>query len=946
MSDMDDYWKHKTRALLLPTPLAEADVKGEDRRVDDVLEWLRLDRTSRAKLHEDAIRDAEGVHVPDTVRSIRRPSHVATENQEVPLRALVHPLSGERSRGAADATLRRDELSARFAEWKEQWPTSPPHDSRSFSEFWHELYAAAATPRHALWLGQAPGHPTLRDHTWLAQRTMASALVGARVLGGDPCLLHVHCGPVQSFIAAARRTSDLWLGSYLVSMLAYQAAKTIAEACGPDSIIYPHLASLPLAQRDRLDRSEADIFVKQQWLRASQPNRFVAVVDSGRAEDIAKDAAHAVRDRWASMAGKVRDGLKGIIGKEEIDPAFAGFDQQVADQLEIDIVVQPWPGRVEDVRTMLTAAEREVEPTAPGEAECTGQYYEHVFGLGRDTLGAQRRVVSLSPNAGDQRIKCTQCGRREAMGPLTKRRSEWNTWWDRLRTGLSDKNRGAPTRQETVEFRRGEALCAVCLTKRLACRFDLGGPNSELGLDWKKTEEHRVLLRFPSLASIAAAPLRLYLLEQGAHRDVQQWLERLREVDGAIDFTAPGNLLPGLGEVGRRKNAVLDHDGTWLYARSYERDTVLNDHDLQEGEATGLEPKLEDARKAFGKLGPMMARELGMPKGRKLRATPYYAVVVLDVDEMGKWLDGSHRRRPKLWEVLEHAGTSVDEVLDALAEDERFIGLSAAEARERAKDVDRPVSSALHAEVSRRQGEMATKTLREVVEHDHLGRVVYSGGDDVLAFVPLHTLWGCLRDVERAFRADEALGSKVGLSAGVAIHDWRSPLSLALRSAREAEGKAKKTRGCVVVDLEIRSGAPIELQLPWRLLDPESGDWVGDLGDLSTMVTRLAAAGDRAEQDEGDTPPLLRPSAVEVLRRELETLSHEGLERAFAQRVHGLLKVDAGEHPWLDQMMMMKKPLVEFLLLLRFLVREQGGIHDEQLYDKIAKHKQRMRSQS
>ena len=38
-------------------------------------------------------------------------------------------------------------------------------------------------------------------------------------------LLHFTLGPVQSFVAQARRTSDLWAGSLLLSWLAGQAMK-------------------------------------------------------------------------------------------------------------------------------------------------------------------------------------------------------------------------------------------------------------------------------------------------------------------------------------------------------------------------------------------------------------------------------------------------------------------------------------------------------------------------------------------------------------------------------------------------------------------------------------------------------------------------------------------------------------------------------------------------
>ena len=43
-------------------------------------------------------------------------------------------------------------------------------------------------------------------------------------------LLGIHIGPVQEFIAAARRSRDLWFGSWLLSELSKAAARGIAAA--------------------------------------------------------------------------------------------------------------------------------------------------------------------------------------------------------------------------------------------------------------------------------------------------------------------------------------------------------------------------------------------------------------------------------------------------------------------------------------------------------------------------------------------------------------------------------------------------------------------------------------------------------------------------------------------------------------------------------------------
>lgn len=52
-------------------------------------------------------------------------------------------------------------------------------------------------------------------------------------------LLQIHIGPMQEFIAAARRTRDLWFGSWLMSELSKAAARGVAEQAGEMSLIFP-----------------------------------------------------------------------------------------------------------------------------------------------------------------------------------------------------------------------------------------------------------------------------------------------------------------------------------------------------------------------------------------------------------------------------------------------------------------------------------------------------------------------------------------------------------------------------------------------------------------------------------------------------------------------------------------------------------------------------------
>ncbi len=102
------------------------------------------------------------------------------------------------------------------------------------------------------------------------------------------------------------------------------------------------------------------------------------------------------------------------------------------------------------------------------------------------------------------------------------------------------------------------------------------------------------------------------------------------------------------------------------------------------------------------------------------------------------------------------------------------------------------------------------------IVREHQGVIVYSGGDDVLVFLPVDTAIDCAGRLRTAFRA--ACGADVTLSAGISVGFYREPLWLALDRARAAEAAAKGPRNALAVVWHTRSsgsdGQPVVLQ--WR----------------------------------------------------------------------------------------------------------------------------------
>ncbi len=151
--------------------------------------------------------------------------------------------------------------------------------------------------------------------------------------------------------------------------------------------------------------------------------------------------------------------------------------------------------------------------------------------------------------------------------------------------------------------------------------------------------------------------------------------------------------------------------------------------------------------------------------------SPYYAVIVADGDKMGKMLG---------------AMQTPDE----------------------------------HRAFSSRLAEFATSA-RNIVKQ-YYGAPIYTGGDDVLALLPLVTAIPCSAALATAFKQAMANDSTAerdttpSLSAGLAIVHFMEPLQVALRFARDAEKLAKIDRNSIAIALHTRGGAPITVFNRWE----------------------------------------------------------------------------------------------------------------------------------
>jgi CRISPR-associated protein Cmr2 len=127
-------------------------------------------------------------------------------------------------------------------------------------------------------------------------------------------------GPVQGYLAEARRAHDLWAGSQILVGVLRRAAQAAAQAGA--QLIYPANVSLD-----------------------SLPNRFVAQIPQDRdARAIAESAERAAREQWRAYAESAR---KRLTAQIPISPDWEWttlWERQIESHLEVYWSIAPIPG--------------------------------------------------------------------------------------------------------------------------------------------------------------------------------------------------------------------------------------------------------------------------------------------------------------------------------------------------------------------------------------------------------------------------------------------------------------------------------------------------------------------------------------------------------------------------------------------------------------------------
>ncbi|MGO8673545.1 MAG: type III-B CRISPR-associated protein Cas10/Cmr2 [Capsulimonadaceae bacterium] len=210
--------------------------------------------------------------------------------------------------------------------------------------------------------------------------------------------------------------------------------------------------------------------------------------------------------------------------------------------------------------------------------------------------------------------------------------------------------------------------------------------------------------------------------------------------------------------------------------------------------------------------------ENGEPGYLRLRKTEFLDAVSVLKRTMGRAMEHVPSTRYFARLQLDKDADLLTDWLDDDDSDEKYayIAVLAADGDKMGEKLSVLTEPALHRDFSAKLSDFE-QSVRSIIDdaegHRYKqGHTIYSGGDDVLALLPVRRAVACATRLADAFKS--ATGGT--LSAGIAVVHYRQPLSISLEQARGAERAAKDSgRDSLCLAIHTRGGQPLPVTRKW-----------------------------------------------------------------------------------------------------------------------------------
>lgn len=512
---------------------------------------------------------------------------------------------------------------------------------------------------------------------------------------------HFTLCPVQGFVSQARRIRDFWAGSFLLSWLSAVAMRSVEAQDG--------IIQFPTYDPHYMDWLSGQGKGKSPE-QGGVPNRFVAEVPDGfNGEKVAAD----VRNVWRELAEKVWENDLANLPKPQRTTTRDIWDRQIKHFWEISWVLTE--GKDDKAMDKRKNWRNHMLPTEQGSLCSLMDGWVELSGEKKPGKAAQF----------------------------------WESFREKFGRDLNER----------------EQLCAIAFVKRRFAKvFDQVNLNMEGWIchGWSVQDS-----RIPSIDDMAAV----------------HWLEHvLKNVDEACLAeikTAKKELrTPKNKQTKKLGKLIDDHTKKRLHPISCIQQLYIKEDGVfpkvgifvSRGEVAHFdggvffEHALRNSRIYDPENIQAMLNILAGLKNKFGKPSPYYAILLMDGDNMGKALSSGDPQK-----------------------------------------------------ISRALLEFNKKTAKLVYEHN--GFLIYAGGDDVLALLPVEDALNCAYQLHKVYSEVMQGIAESTLSGAIQFAQVKTPLTLLLQDAHQLLdqiAKKKHGRDSLAVRVWSHSGQKLEWAMPWE----------------------------------------------------------------------------------------------------------------------------------
>ncbi|MGF1588850.1 MAG: type III-B CRISPR-associated protein Cas10/Cmr2 [Pleurocapsa sp.] len=573
-----------------------------------------------------------------------------------------------------------------------------------------------------------------------------------------PHLVVFTFSPVQELVKASRKMRDFWAGSWLLHYLSAKVSYELAKKYGADTLLYPCLYQQPLIDHWLLQEyPEFSQWIEepttQELLTAGFPNVIVMILpDNGKQGDERKENpiyaatqyAKQVLDReWQKLGEQSLEFL------QKINPAWKNinlnnWDSWLKSQWQTYWTALP----IGNLETELTQSPRKSE----GYQEWCDR--QNNFTNLKDNLALFETNEAELLKAVFNLLEKTEIESKSySKQPNINVGSWWGNIFDRLRYNLTAV-KSARTWSIPTAFGTRSTISGIgsvvhnqqsdWVSEGQTKNFWSDGKNLGLfdGIEELNPTEvvkrvlHKILpdvlniqdlsLTYPDLSSGVAGWLK-QAEKEGDDEVIKYYQTACRQIYQQFNWT--------------KEAAETAWGIPWIKNKQYK---LPNPRLLNAGWLIEDFKNTDEKKAELGKLQNTIANHF--PAGKN--PTDWYVIAAGDGDSMSEWLKGS-KLKPYQEYIPQELINKIDRFPDGIKQPvTEFL------------NVQKRMGPATHSALSRSLLDFANQLVPYLTESRYAGRLIYCGGDDILAYTNLWEWDKWLWDIRQCFKGQEDPGNE------------------------------------------------------------------------------------------------------------------------------------------------------------------------------------------